>query len=73
MKSAAIGAGALGSSFSGSGPSVFAWAREADADAVELAMAISFEKAGIPVRAYRGAIDSPGVKIIENNEALVAA
>src|SRR3954451_25041853 len=37
VKAAALAAGALGSSFSGSGPSVFAWALAAHADAVEQA------------------------------------
>ena len=39
VKAAALEAGALGGSFSGSGPAVFAWATEAEAEAVEAAMA----------------------------------
>ena len=46
VKAAALGAGALGCSFSGSGPSVFAWALEPAADAVAAAMAAAFAAAG---------------------------
>ena len=73
VKAGALGAGALGSSFSGSGPSIFAWALEDDADAVEQAMSAAFAEAGIEVRAYRAAVASEGVRILETCEALVAA
>ncbi len=73
VKAGALGAGALGSSFSGSGPSVFAWALEDDADSVEQAMSAAFAEAGIEVRAYRAAVASEGVRILETCEALVAA
>ena len=46
VKKAALSAGALGCSFSGSGPSVFAWAEDGDADAVEAAMLAAFAEAG---------------------------
>jgi homoserine kinase len=73
VKAAALGAGALGSSFSGSGPSVFAWALDGDADLVEQAMSAAFAEAGIEVRAYRAAVASEGVKVLEAGDALVAA
>jgi homoserine kinase len=73
VKAGALGAGALGSSFSGSGPSIFAWALEDDADAVEQAMSAAFAEAGIEVRAYRAAVASEGVRILEAGDALVAA
>ena len=73
VKAAALSAGALGCSFSGSGPSVFAWALEADADQVERAMAEAFAKAGIGARAYRAPIASTGVKVLGTDEELVAA
>lgn len=63
VKAAALGAGALGCSFSGSGPSVFAWALEADADRVEDAMSWAFVEAGLAARAYRAPADSPGVRL----------
>jgi len=73
VKAAALEAGALGSSFSGSGPSVFAWALEADADAVEQAMLAAFADAGVGARPYRAAVASEGVRVLGADEALVAA
>ena len=73
VKAAALAARALGSSFSGSGPSVFAWAVEADADGVERAMTRAFAEAGIEARAYRAPVDSEGVRIVGEDKALVAA
>lgn len=63
VKAGALGAGALGCSFSGSGPSVFAWALEAEADAVAAAMAGAFEAAGLAATAYRASVDSAGVRV----------
>jgi homoserine kinase len=73
VKAAALGAGALGCSFSGSGPSVFAWALEQDADTVEAAMTAAFEAAGIGARAYRAPVDSPGVCLEGFHPASAAA
>jgi homoserine kinase len=63
VKAAALGAGALGCSFSGSGPSIFAWATDLDVDAVAAAMAGAFEKAGRNARCYRAPLDSAGVRL----------
>lgn len=68
VKRAALSAGALGCSFSGSGPSVFAWALEADADRVEDAMAWAFLESGLPARAYRAPVDSAGVRVEQVSE-----
>lgn len=73
IKAAAADAGALGCSFSGSGPSVFAWAMEKDADQVERAMATAFAAAMVSARAFRAPLDSPGVKVLDSDEELVAA
>jgi homoserine kinase len=73
VKAAALAAGALGCSFSGSGPSVFAWAVEKDADAVEKAMSAAFKTAGLAAHAYRAPVASEGVKVVAADEALVAA
>lgn len=73
VKAAALGAGALGCSFSGSGPSVFAWALEKDALAVEAAMAGAFANAQLAAKAYRAPVASEGVKLISVSEELVAA
>jgi len=63
VKRAALAAGAIGCSFSGSGPSVFAWAEDADADAVEAAMLCAFKDAGRKAKAYRAPPDSAGVRL----------
>ena len=73
VRSAALRAGALGCSFSGSGPSVFAWALDRDAQRVEQAMAAVFEDHGIEARSYHAPIASAGVKLFDPDEALVAA
>ena len=73
VKGAALKEGALGCSFSGSGPSVFAWALEPNADAVEWAMREAFTVAGIDATAYRAPIASPGVKVLGADEELAAA
>jgi homoserine kinase len=65
VKRAALGAGALGCSFSGSGPSVFAWSEDTDADAVEAAMLAAFQAAGRIAKAYRAPPDSAGVRLEE--------
>lgn len=63
VKRAALAAGALGCSFSGSGPSVFAWVSEEDADRVEDAMSWAFVESGIAARAYRAPVASAGVRV----------
>ncbi|MEQ7874758.1 homoserine kinase [Sphingomonas sp. ASV193] len=73
VKAAALAAGALGCSFSGSGPSVFAWAAEREADAVESAMAGAFAAAGLGARAYRAPVESDGVRLLDADDRLVAA
>jgi len=70
VRRAALEAGALGCSFSGSGPSVFAWALEADANAVEQAMSWAFVDSDITVRAYRAPVASAGVRVERVGEAL---
>jgi homoserine kinase len=63
VKRAALAGGALGCSFSGSGPAVFAWALEADADRVEAAMAGAFAAAGLAARRYRAPVGSAGMRV----------
>ena len=70
VKQAAMAAGALGCSFSGSGPSVFAWALEADADRVEDAMSWAFVEGGMAARAYRAQVASEGVRVERVSEAV---
>ena len=69
VKDAAMKAGAIGCSFSGSGPSVFAWAEEADAAKVEAAMAAAFALAGRGATAYHAPPKSEGARlepVVEN-------
>jgi len=63
VKAAALAAGALGCSFSGSGPSVFAWAPDEASAAVEDAMAWAFMETGLAARSYRAPIDSAGARV----------
>jgi homoserine kinase len=70
VKAAALGAGALGCSFSGSGPSVFAWSDDAKLDDVEAAMADAFRAAGRSARAYRAPLESEGVRLEPLSEAV---
>jgi len=63
VQTAALEAGALGCSFSGSGPSVFAWATETDLAAVERAMAAAFRAANCDANAYDAPIDSAGLRV----------
>lgn len=72
VKAGAMAAGALGCSFSGSGPSVFAWARTADADAVERAMVEAFVTAGMQATPYRSDVAAPGVHVRIGGQAEAA-
>jgi homoserine kinase len=72
VKRAALSAGALGCSFSGSGPSVFAWALEADADRVEDAMAWAFVEGGLAARSYRASVASEGARVERVSEAVAS-
>ncbi|BDW99264.1 homoserine kinase [Maricaulis maris] len=63
VQNAALAAGALGCSFSGSGPSVFAWALEDELPAVERAMAEAFRAADCDANAYDAPIDSAGLRV----------
>lgn len=70
VQKAAREAGALGCSFSGSGPSVFAWARDEDAAVVEDAMNWAFLDGGLAARAYRAPLDSAGARLEPVAEAV---
>ena len=65
VKNAALGAGALGCSISGAGPSIFAFSKGRDtAEKVAIAMKNGFEKVGIHADAYVSGINQDGPKII---------
>jgi len=73
VKRGALGAGALGCSFSGSGPSIFALAAEEDAHLVQAAMAKAFEESGLEAHAYRAPMGSAGVRVEQRAQPRVAA
>ncbi len=60
---AAREAGALGASLSGSGPSIFAWCREADASAVREAMTGSLASTGADCDSWVSSVDAPGARV----------
>jgi homoserine kinase len=64
VKQAALTAGALGGSISGAGPTVFAWADEADADKVRLAMVEAFARAGLASDSWVSTIDRAGARVV---------
>ncbi len=63
VQTAAMDAGALGCSLSGSGPSIFAWCAEPDAAAVRTGMLGGFSKEGVECDAWVSAVDAPGARI----------
>ncbi len=73
IQAAARQAGALGCSFSGSGPSVFAWAERANAAAVENAMVAAFAAAGQGAKAYRAVLGGAGARVERRVPARAAA
>ena len=68
-KAAALAAGALGSSISGSGPTVFALTRgAASAESVAGAMREAYRAAGQTCDVRFGAVDRTGARIVEDTE-----
>ena len=64
VKQAAMDLGALGSSLSGAGPSVFAWfASEAEATRAAPAMRAAFAGAGFDSRAYVSPVAGPRAEV----------
>ncbi len=65
-KAAALAAGALGCSISGSGPAAFAFARGKDsASLIGEAMIAAYERRGVAARARACRIDSRGARVLE--------
>lgn len=65
VKAAALQAGALGASISGSGPSVFAISKSKEAaEKVEAAMKDAFQKAGLDTLSFVSKINTHGPKIL---------
>jgi len=67
---AALGAGALGSSISGAGPSIFALCRsQRSARAAAGVMVTAFQDAGLASSIHVSKVDCPGVRIVEPTAA----
>ena len=64
VKSAALKEGALGCSLSGSGPAVFAWCDDKDAEAVQLGMQQAFDSVELETQAWVSPIDSAGARVV---------
>jgi len=64
VKQAALAAGALGGSISGAGPTVFAWADEADAERVRFGMVEAFARHGLDSDSWVSAIDRAGARVV---------
>ncbi|HYN21271.1 MAG TPA: homoserine kinase [Thermoanaerobaculia bacterium] len=62
----ALAAGALGSSFSGAGPAVFAVAEERDAQAVAASLVEGFRSQGVAAEARVCVLDRQGARILED-------
>lgn len=63
VQAAALAAGALGCSFSGSGPSVFAWVPDNQAHACRAAMAAAFAAADCGATPYHAPLISDGLRL----------
>ena len=63
VRQAALTAGALGVSLSGSGPSIFALCRSDDAATIAVAMETSCQETGIECQTWISALDAPGARV----------
>jgi homoserine kinase len=65
VRDGAIAAGALGCTISGAGPTMFAWALDAEAEKVRAAMVAAFGAAGMKVDHWVVPIESSGARVLE--------
>jgi homoserine kinase len=65
VKQAALGAGALGCSISGAGPTVFAWCEVDKAEAIRTAMVGAFAEHKLSSDAWISAIEPTGARLID--------
>lgn len=65
VKAAALSSGALGSSISGAGPSVFAWCEAEHARAVGPGMVAAFASHGLEATAYLSPVGDDGARILD--------
>jgi homoserine kinase len=66
VRAAAIGAGALGCSISGAGPTMFAWARGGHAEAVRAAMVDEFARHGVETDHWVVPVQSSGARVLQD-------
>ena len=59
-----IGAGALGGSISGAGPTVFAWVDAADAEKVRVGMVEAFARHGLESDSWVSTFDRAGARVV---------
>jgi homoserine kinase len=65
VKCAALAAGALGCSLSGSGPSMFAWCvGDADGIRIRQAMVAAFDAVGVAAEGWVSRVDAPGTRVL---------
>jgi homoserine kinase len=65
VKTAALNAGAVGCSLSGSGPSIFALCADNDAASIAATMVQACREAGYECQSWISPLDAPGARIIE--------
>lgn len=66
VQAAALGAGAICCSISGSGPSIFAWVQTTQLQTVQSAMVRAFQTAGIKANCYHSALSIAGASVTSN-------
>jgi homoserine kinase len=64
VRGSALAAGALGCTISGAGPTMFAWAMEADAEKVRAAMVLAFRAANMKVDDWVVPITTAGARVL---------
>jgi homoserine kinase len=64
VKQGALAAGAIGCSISGAGPTVFAWAEEADAENVRSEMVAAFRRHGLEADSWVSDIGREGARVV---------
>jgi homoserine kinase len=65
VQRAALDAGALGCSLSGSGPSLFAWcAGDAAGEEIRARMVAAFGQEGVEARGWVSRVDAPGTRLV---------
>ena len=66
VKQGALAAGAIGCSISGAGPTVFAWAEEADAENVRSEMVAAFRRHGLGTDSWVSDIGREGARVVDD-------